>query len=301
MFPVYVYMYLNREPVKTTSVKRNSTVDYIIHYTVLGILTFLITVFRNFSVNAIPGSVFLLLISTSIVFNMILSVLWLKKSFNYWHIGAAALCLSSATVIGVISVITDTGSSANYMLGIPTAIASAFFVAVMNVAQEYIQPFWDDFTFRAIEMAVITSMIASALIVTIGTFVVKEMITWATVFTAISHSLVLVICVSVALPIIKLVIRSSKYSTIQYSNAFFFEFVQSSAALLGSLANILIFGEPWGHGYIAAIVLMALSYSVYIQAKNVSKKATAIATQQKTVIIIDNPIEIELTTIRGWK
>jgi hypothetical protein len=46
---------------------------------------------------------------------------------------------------------------------------------------------------------------------------------------------------------------------------------------------------------------MALSYSVYIQAKNVSKKATAIATQQKTVIIIDNPIEIELTTIRGWK
>jgi hypothetical protein len=75
---------------------------------------------------------------------------------------------------------------------------------------------------------------------------------------------------------------------------------------LGSLANILIFGEPWGHGYIAAIVLMALSYGVYIQAKNVSKKATAaatatVATQQKTVIIIDNPIEIELTTIRGWK
>ena len=303
MLPVYIYMYLNRVPVKETGVKRNKTVDYIIQYTVLGILTFLITVFRNFSVNAIPGSVFLLLISTSIVFNMILSVLWLKKSFNYWHIGAAALCLSSATVIGVISVITDTASPANYALGIPTAIASAFFVAVMNVAQEYIQPFWDDFTFRAIEMAVITSMIASALIVTLGTFVVKEMITWATVFTAISvnsHSLVLIICVSVALPIIKLVIRSSKYSTIQYSNAFFFEFVQSSASLLGSLANILIFGEPWGHGYIAAIVLMALSYGVYIQAKNVSKKAT-VATQQKTVIIIDNPIEIEMTMVRGWK
>ena len=304
MFPVYIYMYLNRVPVKETGIKRNKTVDYIAQYTVLGILTFLITVFRNFSVNAIPGSVFLLLISTSIVFNMILSVLWLKKSFNYWHVGAAALCLSSATVIGVISVIKDTNSPSNYMLGIPTALASAFFVAVMIVSQEYVQPFWDDFTFRAIEMTVCTSMIASALIVTLGTFVVKEMITWATVFTAISvnsHSLVLIICVSVALPIIKLVIRSSKYSTIQYSNAFFFEFVQSSASLLGSLANILLFGEPWGDGYIAAIVLMTLSYAVYIKAKNVSKKATAIAIQQKTVIIIDNPIEIELTTIRGWK
>jgi hypothetical protein len=132
------------------------------------------------------------------------------------------------------------------------------------------------------------------------------MVTWSIVLPAVTkegYSLVLVICVSVALPIIKLVIRSSKYSTIQYSNAFFFEFVQSSAALLGSLANILIFGEPWGHGYIAAIVLMALSYAVYIQAKNVSKKATvaASATQQKTIIVIDNPIEIELTTIRGWK
>ena len=307
MFPVYLYMFLNRTPVKATGTKRNKTVDYIAQYTVLGILTFLITVFRNFSVNAIPGSVFLLLISTSIVFNIILSVLWLKRSFNYWHVGAAALCLSSATVIGVISVLTET-SKANYALGIPTAIASAFFVAVMNVAQEYVQPFWDDFTFRAIEMTVCTSMIASALTVVLGTFIVKEMVTWSTVLPAVTkdtYSLILVICVSVALPIIKLVIRSSKYSTIQYSNAFFFEFVQSSASLLGSLANILLFGEPWGDGYIAAIVLMTLSYAVYIKAKNESKKATAAATaktvKQQPIIVIDNPIEIEMTMVRGWK
>jgi hypothetical protein len=145
-------------------------------------------------------------------------------------------------------------------------------------------------------------MIASVLTIVLGTFIVKEIITWSAVLSSISYSLVLVICVSVALPIIKLVIRSSKYSTIQYSNAFFFEFVQSSAALLGSLANILVFGEPWGNGYIAAIVLMTLSYAVYIKAKNESKKATAIKTvKQQPVIIIDNPIEIELTTIRGWK
>lgn len=305
MFPVYVYMYLNRTAVKVTINKKNKPIDYIGQYIILGIITFLITVFRNFSVNAIPGSVFLLLISTSIVFNMILSVLLLKRSFNYWHVAAAGLCLSSATVIGIISVLTDT-STANYAIGIPTAIASAFFVAVMNVAQEYIQPFWDDFTFRAIEMTVCTSMIASGLTILLGTLIIKEVITWSTVLPAVTkdgNSLILVICVSIALPIIKLVIRSSKYSTIQYSNAFFFEFVQSSAALLGSLANILVFGEPWGHGYIAAIVLMTLSYAVYIKAKNESKKATAAAnaTQQKTIIVIDNPIEIELTTIRGWK
>jgi hypothetical protein len=154
-------------------------------------------------------------------------------------------------------------------------------------------------------MTVCTSLIATSLTIVLGTFIVKEMVTWSIVLPAVTkdtYSLVLVICVSVALPIIKLVIRSSKYSTIQYSNAFFFEFVQSSASLLGSLANILLFGEPWGHGYIAAIVLMTLSYAVYIKAKNESKKATAAKTvKQQPVIVIENPIELELTTIRGWK
>lgn len=304
MFPLYIYMYLNRIPIKQGSISKNRTIDYITQYIILGFLTFLITIFRNFSVNAIPGSVFLLLISTSIVFNMILSVFCLKKSFNYWHVAAAALCLSSATVIGVISVLTlDVNSPTNYTIGIPTAIASAFFVAVMNVAQEYIQPFWDDFTFRAIEMAVCTSIIASVLTVVVGVFVVNEIVMWSQVLPAATrnnYSLILVICLSVTLPIIKLIIRSSKYSTIQYSNAFFFEFVQSSTALLGSLANILAFGEPWGDGYIAAIVLMTLSYAVYIKAKNESKKATA-ASQQKTIIVINNPLELEPTVVKGWK
>ena len=296
MFPVYIYMYIYREiPVK------NTTTNYTVHSIILGILTFLITIFRNISVNAIPGSVFLLLIGTSIIFNMILSAVWLKKCFNYWHITAAVLCLSSAVVVGSISFITVDNRS-NYSIGVPAAIAAAFFIGTMNVTQEYLQTFWDDFTFRAIEMTVYSSLIASVLTLMIG---VSEISTWATVMTLISgnrDSLILIICISIALPVIKLIIRSSKYSTIQYSNAFFFEFVQSSSSLLGSLANIFIFGEPWGHGYIASIILMMISYAVYIHAKNVSKKATALAAQPKQdEISIDNPLEIQVSIIRGWK
>jgi hypothetical protein len=45
---------------------------------------------------------------------------------------------------------------------------------------------------------------------------------------------------------------------------------------------------------------MTLSYAVYIKAKNESKKATA-ASQQKTIIVINNPLELEPTVVKGWK
>ena len=73
--------------------------DYIHHYVNGGILLFIITILRNISVNVLPGSVFSLLISTSILFNMGISWFWLKKSFNYSHIGAAACCIASAGCI----------------------------------------------------------------------------------------------------------------------------------------------------------------------------------------------------------
>ena len=58
-----------------------STKSYWRDYLGLGVLTFIITILRNISVNAMPGSVFALLISTSIVFNIGIS--WrLGRRFN---------------------------------------------------------------------------------------------------------------------------------------------------------------------------------------------------------------------------
>jgi hypothetical protein len=54
------------------------------------------------------------------------------------------------------------------------------------------------------------------------------------------EGLILVSCISIALPVLKMFIRNSKYSTIQNSSSFFFEFVQASSALTTSLASIVI-------------------------------------------------------------
>lgn len=265
-------------------------------YTVLGCLTFAITLLRNISVNEMPGSVFSLLISTSILFNIVLSKLFLKKTFTIWHIAAAFFCLASAFSIGFTALFTNQEDlqGVNYNIGISTAISAAFFIAVMNVTQEFIQPTWDNYNVRIVELTIASSLIASILTVVYGTFG-KEITVWDRDITASTQTrsgLILVICISCLLPILKLIVRNTKYATIKRSSAFFFEFAQSSGSLLGSIANILVFNEPWGIGYIVAIILMTISFALYTKTKQTVTMPPP-PNYPKGDICITNPIDTQ--------
>ena len=288
MLPVYWMQRKERHSLKET---------YWSHYLVMGCLTFTITLLRNISVNVMPGSVFSLLISTSILFNIVLSKLVLKKVFTYWHMGAATFCLAAAFSIGIASLFTNQEDlvGVDYRLGITTAIGAAFFIAVISICQEYIQPTWDNYNVRIVEMTMMSSLIASALTVVYGTFT-KEMATWDPAITAATQSrdgLALVVCVSCALPVLKLLVRNTKYATIKNSSAFFFEFAQAAGSLVGSIANILVFGEPWGSGYIAAIVLMTISFGLYIQTKRKVVMPPP-PSYPKGDIYVMNPIDLKI-------
>lgn len=272
IFMVPLYWQLLKERKETSFIS-----EYILQYTGMGFLTFAITLLRNISVNNMPGSIFSLLISTSILFNMILSWVFLKKRFNYWHIGAAIACIASALCIAMFALFTTEESGAvdaNFTLGIPTAIGAAFVVATMTVWQEHLQIQWDDYNFRVVEITFVSSIIASCLVIVYG-FIVNDLAKWWPAIqysTSTESGMILVICVSFALPVLKLIVRNSKYATIQNSSGFFFEFVQSSSSLLGSLANILIFKEPWNAGYLVSFVLLAISFALYAKAKLVEKQ-----------------------------
>jgi drug/metabolite transporter (DMT)-like permease len=288
MLPVYWYQYTSGKALKKT---------FWPQYIATGILLFGITMLRHISLNSMPGSVFAILISTSILFTMILSKLWLGKTFTYWHMGAAVFCLASAFSIGFAALFTDQEDSAgvNYKVGIPSALIAAFLLGVMNVSQEFMQASWDDYDIRVVEMTIFSSLVASAIIVVYGTFS-KEVAEWVpslTVATQTQESLILVASVSVALPIIKLLVRNTKYATIKNSNAFFVEFAQSSGSLLGSLANILVFKEPWGIGYIVAIILMTISFGLYAQTKRKAKMPPP-PDYPKGDIRIINPLDANL-------
>ena len=300
MIPIYLY----QRRVSPSSM----TMDHFVQYSGMGVLTFIVTILRSESVNVIPGSIFTILISTSILFNMLLSYLFLNKKFNAWHIGAAACCIASTLSISISVFTSDTNG--NFQVGIPSALGASFFVACMTVWQEYLQSTWTDINMRIIEMTLIASLEASMFTVAYSTFT-KEIVRWNSDLSSISatyQGLVLLVCVSLALPLLKLLIRNSKYATIQYANAFFFEFAQASGALLGSLANILIFAEPWGPGYILSLLLLAASFGVYSKARLVSKQASLDKTSPRkaTHIEIVNPIEIKITYVQkgpveSWK
>jgi len=261
-------------PIYWSFKEKKSIYPYIGQYFGIGILTFVVSILRNISVNTLPGSVFSLLVSTSLVFNMILSGLFLKTKFNQWHICAAGCCICSASVLVAIAFLNDQGISiagTNVSLGVPTAIGAAFFGAIMGVVQESIQPSWDNYNLRIVEITLVSGLITSVL-VAIFAGVTNEVYRWPTEITAAtqsSYGLILVTCVSLALPVIKLLARNSKYSTINVSSAFFFEFVQAASTLVSALGSILVFGETWTPGYALSIALMISAFGFYIMAKRV--------------------------------
>jgi hypothetical protein len=127
-----------------------------------------------------------------------------------------------------------------------------------------------------------------------------EVQAWSPSINATANtSLVLVVGCSVALPILKLLVRNTKYTIIQLSNAFFFEFIQATAALIGSFANILLFNEPWGPGYIVAFILLAASFGLYARAKYVADNEIKLPSVMPPPPPYMNPLVF--LPVKAWK
>lgn len=294
MIPVYFSSLRKRnsnedELLKLSKIDQ-TTRQYALQYFMMGILTFAITLLRNLSLNLLPGSIFSLLISTSIAFNMFLNFFFLKKSFNSWHLLAAVLCVGTAISASSSGFISQQDGSIINEVGVIEALVASFFIAVMSVYQEHLQTLWADKDFRIIEMSLISSFIASLLIL-LYSWLSGEVRDWKPsleLSTSTREGLILVSCISVALPILKMFVRNSKYSTIQYSSSFFFEFVQATSALSTSLGSIFIFKETWSASYLGSLFCMSLSFAAYIQAKRIASTSAKGLLQKTSTLIIKN-------------
>jgi drug/metabolite transporter (DMT)-like permease len=280
MIPFYYWM------------KKKEFSKYIVQYSGMGLLIFSISLLRSIGANILPGSLFSLLISTSILFTMGLRWFWLKKKITSWHISAGFCCVCSAICI-CVDTKGDSLADSSFVYGVAASIGAAFFVALSGAWQEKIQSTWDDFNLRIIEMTIAASVLASLLLVLVG-MCTREFLQWTPTLvsaTQTSASLALIIGSSLALPILKLLVRNTKYSIIQVSSSFFFEFIQASSALLGSLSNILLFNEPWGLGYIGAFLFLGLAFVFYSIGNMKTKKVVIV---NPKVLEIENPIQLRL-------
>lgn len=244
-----------------------------------GLLTFAITLGRNIAVNVLSGSFFVLLISTSIVFNIFLSWLCLRRRVNRFHLIAGVLCICAAGVGGLASREDkgEEGKAINWALGVPSAIAAAFFIASMSVSADRIVSAWPSKDLRITEMTIVASLVAGALLVPL-VFLTGEDEKWRSdlprAFAASVKTRSVLITVAVLLPLAKALIRSAKYSTISHTSALFFEFVQASASLFSSLANVLLFPdhEPFSFVFLGSLALLASAFAVYARGRMLEKK-----------------------------
>lgn len=317
-------------------------------YLLLGVLTFAITYLRNLGANALPGSVFSLLISSSIVFNMGFSRLILKRRFTLLHALAAGCSLAAAAVIGVTGVLQGGPVETQgqmYIVGIPCSLGAAACIALMSVLTDKVRRLmaplaggqaldWAARRFpppvplpacpaadvdvarqgpegrrddhRCIVGACTQSdpvaavahlpdrrcmisrdvQVASGLIVP-AIFVTGEFEQWRPELSAAAHAdtktRTILVLLSCLMPVAKAMVRTGKYETIAHSSAFFFEFVQATAALLSSIASVLIFDEPWTWGYGVALGLMVCGFIVYLFAKRRSRSQAAQAAAKARV------------------
>jgi drug/metabolite transporter (DMT)-like permease len=263
-----------------------------------GLLTFAITLARNIGANSLPGSIFTLFVSTSIFFNIVLSKVALRRQINRWHVLAAVLCLGAAGVAGVAGGLEFGEASAQghkWTLGVPATLLAAFFIATMSVTSDKIVSSWPSKDLHITEMTIVGSLVASALLVPV-LFGTKEEEAWRQQIpaavngpdaTAVTRG-VLIGC-SVGLPVVKALIRTAKYETISNTSALFFEFVQAGAAILGSIANVLLFPEPWSSTYIVALLLLCASFLVYARGRGLERmKLKALA--EEAAIAPDAPV-----------
>lgn len=254
-------------------------------YGIMGIVVYFVTLFRNVGVSNLPGSVFSVIIAASIVWNLMLSRVILRRRFNLWHYAAGAAGIGAVILVGM-SRYMNGGSSGggpsagtpkgNWLLGVSSAVAASFCIALMSVLSSRITSKWPHHRqLRITEMTIASTAIAEVLLVPTA-WILGEAPKWGPQLTAAwnnPHTRAVLLGVSLVLPIGKIAVRSSKYATISHSSAYLFEFVQACAGIAASVAQFAIFDEPAHWSIVAALGLLLMAFAAYIRAQYMQERA----------------------------
>jgi drug/metabolite transporter (DMT)-like permease len=262
---------------------------FVTTYSLLGVLVFFVTLFRSHGVNYLAGSEASLLLASSVVWNLLLSRLILKRVFNRYHLASAALGVCGIATLALGRAFGTGGgpqspsspsspSGLRWWLGAGSCLLAAFFVALMSVVTSKITSLVPTHkNLRVTEMTVASSFIAAVLLVP-AAFATGEWREWGPQLSAAygpgqgpSRSRTVLLTLAVFLPVAKALVRSSKYATIAHSTAFVFEFVAAAASVGSAVAQVLLFGEAFSPAILGSIAFTSAAFAVYIRAQAVGR------------------------------
>jgi len=280
--PIQVAIYIwvrRREKMKGTD--RPITRPYFYRQSVLAIISVALNLFRYFALDTIPASVYVMVGTSDIFFNILLSKFVLRKSFTIYHYASALLAMTAIVIIGVgAQGGTSCGTSSCLTVwapGILFTLLGAFLAAVTSVGSEYLfkkdGKGGEDSNFQMVCEIGIFYAAYGLLLSPIPLVASNEQVHWDSRVGHVSRSgLFALLCF--ALLFCKLGFRNFKFAVISYNSAFYFAILNSLKTLLTILFAVFILGEPFttelGIGF--PIVTLALGFYLYGGYLNSQKK-----------------------------
>lgn len=255
-------------------------------YAVIGSLAAAVTGTRSFGLNALPASVYVVCATSDLVFNTILSKIFLGKSFTLFHYAAVAIALA-----GIVLVATEDSKSNKYdcdgdtcaddfLPGILMTLGSALCSAINAVLADKLLNVDKKTLLGVAEVSLFNSAIPFC-ILWIPLLATKEYTRYDDALRSVQaqHAVAAFVACCVALGLAKMIDRASKFTLVLMKSAFFYAIVDSFRKVLTGIIAIWAFGEANSWQKYVALALTALAMAVYTygsrQKQLASKQAAA--------------------------
>ena len=233
--------------------------------------------------NALPGSVYVVLANSDLIFNTILSRLVLKKQFTHFHYLAVVIAIVGVCLMAVSDLQNAHACGGNvcgdnyYLTGTLMALGSALASAINSVVADKVLT-KDKSMVGVAEISLFNSMMPSA-ILWVPMLLTSEQEGYDdTVADVRAHNnMVPFVLCCVGLGISKMIDRASKFTMVSMRGAFFYAIVDSFRKVFTAMCAIWVLGEPAEWNTYVALALTNVAMGVYAYAS----RRKAAAEQQK--------------------
>jgi len=240
-----------------------------------------LNLFRYFALNSIPASIYVMVGTSDILFNILLSKFVLRKSFTLCHYIAAVLAMVAIMIIGIGAKGGNTcgvnSCLSAWLPGIIFTLVGALLAAVTSVGSEYLfkkdGKGGEDSNFQMVCEIGIFYAVYGLLLSPIPLLASSEQNLWNRQVGNVSKpGLFALLCF--ALLLCKLGFRNFKFAVISYNSAFYFAILNSLKTLLTIISAVIILGEPFTTELAIGfpIVTLALGFYLYGGYLNSQKK-----------------------------
>ncbi|KNC55089.1 uncharacterized protein AMSG_10686 [Thecamonas trahens ATCC 50062] len=238
----------------------------------MGVLDSVHMITLAFAINWLPGSTYMLLKSTNIVFNVVESRIFLKKELTRYHAASVVLLLTSTAVLASHKSDHKESNgitSSKHLFGFIFAIISAFSNASQAVLASFLlKDVKKSTSMRTVAEAAFFNGISAWLVIIVCWLISREWTEYSAVWTDASHKdnrhLYIILCM-VAVALTKQTGMFFKFAVISKSSALFAAVADVARRMIVVILVVKLFHEsfPWQKAVACAMTVPGIALYIY--------------------------------------